>query len=274
MREAGRSGARGQRQRLRSRHGAQRRRQGQQAVALHAQQGHARTHLLEAAIGLAPVQRRADRPGQRRAEQGRVALHDQRADEIQFGSQEVPAAVAQAAAHGAGPTAARPEDPPRRPAARCPRTRPGTPPATAAGLVPRDYYPSPRTAWPRTPSGPCGASTRIAAAPSAGPAGRRPAASPPPRSGPAAPCPLARTAPRTPLPDAPAPPGTARTAPADNLPGPTPPAVPRCVGTACRSAPRSPPPMPADPAACAPASQNPAARGPNRCREADYSGSR
>ena len=59
--EGRRISPRGRRERAQTRFRRQRRRQGQPAVALHAQQGHARAHLLEAAVGLAPVQRLADR---------------------------------------------------------------------------------------------------------------------------------------------------------------------------------------------------------------------
>ena len=74
--QAGRIGGRGGRDRTRARQRSPRGRQGEQAVALHAQQGYAGAHLLETAVGLAPVQRRAQRAGQRGAVQARLALRD------------------------------------------------------------------------------------------------------------------------------------------------------------------------------------------------------
>src|SRR3954465_5403313 len=66
--------------------------QHQQSGALHAQQRHLTTHLLEAVLGSKPAELLADLPRQLTAPG--VALGDQAADARQFGRAEVPAAEA------------------------------------------------------------------------------------------------------------------------------------------------------------------------------------
>src|SRR2546423_4284243 len=100
-----------QRQKTLSRHGlfavavaAAGRRQHQQAGALHAQQRHLTTHLLEPALGIAPAELLADLPRQLTAPG--VTLGDDQSDAFQFGGAEGPAAEARRSAglrraHGA-----------------------------------------------------------------------------------------------------------------------------------------------------------------------------
>ena len=70
------------------------------AFAVHAQQRHPRTHVLEPPIGLAPVEAFAHHPRQRGPVQRRVVLGDKGADEHELGVGEDPGAVAPGVGHG------------------------------------------------------------------------------------------------------------------------------------------------------------------------------
>ena len=79
--------------------------QREQAVAFHAQQGHAGAHVLEPAVGLAPAEALADGARERDAAGSGVAAGGQPPDQGQFLGGEVAPAVARrgALAHGSGP---------------------------------------------------------------------------------------------------------------------------------------------------------------------------